>query len=188
MAGHNFAHGVVLAPLAMAATLAMAIAFTAPAHGKTVKAPGRCHREKVGDAKTAELRQAAQTSAIYAYAVAQLGKPAGCRVEWETYEGQDFGSIAYRFKDGSQLNYKRMPPEITVIELRSKRSLDLTKAQLTLEKEGGFPVDWTKPSETRTEGATVIKTFWHPEEGLNLGLDLVFQQGKLTGLGYHSAP
>lgn len=140
------------------------------------------------DARSMAFRKEAQATAIFAYARSLLGTPTACRITWNSFDGADFGAIAFRFKDGSRLTYERQPPEVTIIGLMAARPLELERAKRVLEKESGQGVDWSQTPEVRREPHGEVRTYWHPEEGLNLGVDLVYRAGRLRGIGYHAAP
>lgn len=125
---------------------------------------------------------------LFAFARSELGAPIACEISWQSFDGEDFGAIAFRFRDGSKLKYERQPPEVTIIDLAAARPLKLEPAKRALEKEYGAVVDWRRPPEVRREAGGEVRTYWHPEEGLNLGVDLVYRDGELRGIGFHSAP
>lgn len=170
--------------LAIALSMLGSVAPAAPAPQPAIT----CQGDRPSEGKSVAFRREALATSLFAFAEAELGKPTGCRISWRSFDGREYGSIVFGFKDGSELTYEQSPPEVTVIALKAERALNLTQAQRALERQSGYQVGWSQTPEVRTEAGTEVRTYWHPEEGLNLGVDLVYRKGQLVGLGYHSAP
>jgi hypothetical protein len=193
---HLFArHPTFLAALLIGVDSLGPAAMAQSATGAAKNGPGPlvCAGEGQGDKKTKKLKADCEADPYFIFSVALLERPSQCQVSWQESEGQDFGSIKYGFPDGSLLSIESLPPETSLVEVKTmKATLDEQAARAFLQKttaKNGFHIAWTSSPRIESDQRTGItrKTYWDPEEGINAGADLIYRDGKLIGIGFHSA-
>jgi hypothetical protein len=153
----------------------------------------RCKGEREGEERVQELRARREEDSFYRFARRLLGAPTACEVSWEEFDGQAFGSLRYRFEDGTSLRMESHPPETFLLELRTARGfVDEAGARAFLKeaasKQGLRPAWESVPERAAEESPCVTReTYWDPDVGLNAGATLLFRGGKLVGIGLHGA-
>lgn len=184
---------IVLCALLLAGSAAATPPATPPATPRSRPVAALVCQKKPGDSPEEEqsTRESAEKSPLFLLAKETLGAPTACKNTWIDYEGQKLRSISFTFKGGSFLS-EVSPPETIVVELLLDRgSLDETKARAVLAamaKESNGNIDWkAAPEKSVAKDGTTTETWFDPEPGVNLGLDLVRRKGAVVGARMHIA-
>jgi hypothetical protein len=189
--GHKMISSKMRRLAAMGFASAMAVA--APGHAKPPPAKALvCKGQKMHLERALQTRAAAESMTFYTYATKTFGQPTSCSMTWETFEENLFPTIVYDFS-GATYTVASLPPETGRTELIAKDGFpDEKVAKALLEKQlkaDNWEVDWSKPNieKSAAKDGLSTTTYWSPEDGANMGVDLVYRGKRLIGIATHFA-
>jgi len=161
---------------------AAALAFTLLLLGAD---PLACKGEKPGDKKIQTLRKTLEGGEMYKLAVAQLGAPTSCSVDWSKDALGVSSEVHYQLPKGA-LSYINLPEQsIVTLDAGEGAALDEAKVRDYLRNAQNaqvFRIDWKK-AKPRVSEANGVRTeaYWTPgeDEGSH-GIELSRKGGKLV--------
>lgn len=125
------------------------------------------------------------------YAVERHGTALTCEgAVTAEFDGNQFGMVRLRFAGDVTLTVETMPPEASVVMLRSVSGFEDADAVRHALRDyvsgAGIAVDWTTPEETEENGERVL-TFWDPTPGLNGSASLIYRGDVLVAIRFSMA-
>jgi hypothetical protein len=122
------------------------------------------------------------------YAIELFGPPLTCEGSVTTeFDGMKFGVVRLGFAGGASFQVETMPPEMSVVTLRTSSGFDdEDSARGVLEEYSanvGLAIDWAAQTVTR-EGDERVHTSWDPNAGLNGSASFIFLEDTLIALRF----
>ena len=125
------------------------------------------------------------------YAVELYGLPLSCDGSvTDEFDGRKFGVLRLVFAEGVTFRIETMPPETSIITLRSSTGFDdedaMRQVLETYSVNVGLRIDWTAPTEAMEDDER-IQAYWDPDSGVNGSASLVYSESALVAVRFSMA-